>query len=306
MTRGRHVWHGFEITLHYPQHFPDSDRRKEIPIDTDILTHLDSGILTVTLNRPDSLNGLTVAMTRTLNERLREAAASPEVRVVVLTGAGRAFCAGGDIKSFGAIDNTDSQWVRWKDDPMWNDIDNSAERVRGNSEGPLLLHGMPKPTIAMIRGACAGASVALASACDFRIVSDTAFFTTAFARIGVSGELGASYYVTKLVGVAKARELFFFADRVPAAEALSIGLVNKVVPDAELQAEVTRFARRLADGPPLAYRYIKANLNAAETARAEEVVAMEAINQVRSMRSADAKEAISAFLDKRAPTFTGR
>ena len=275
-------------------------------MDTDILTHLDNGILTVTLNRPASLNGLTITMTRVLNDRLREAAASPEVRVVVLTGAGRAFCAGGDIKEFDAIDKTDPEWVKWKDDPIWNDIDTSAERTRRASEGPLLLHGMPKPTIAMVRGACVGAAVALATSCDFRIVSDTALFSTAFARIGISGELGASYYVSKLVGVAKARELFFFADRVPAEEALRIGLVNKVVPDAELEKETMAFARRLADGPPLAYRFIKANLNAAEMHSADEMMGIEALNQVRVLRSEDAKEAIAAFFEKRTPKFTGR
>lgn len=275
-------------------------------MEDDILTQLDNGVLTVTLNRPAALNGLTITMTRVLNDRLREAAASPDVRVVVLTGAGRAFCAGGDIKEFEAIDRTDPQWLKWKDDPVWNDIDSSAERTRRASEGPLLLHNMPKPTIAMVRGACVGAALALASACDFRIVSDTALFSTAFARIGISGELGASYYVTKLVGVAKARELFFFADRVLAPEALQIGLVNKVVPDAELEKEVAVFARRLADGPPLAYRFIKANLNAAETQRAEEMVAIEALNQVRVLRSEDAKEAIAAFFEKRTPKFTGR
>ena len=273
---------------------------------TDILTHLDNGILTVTLNRPAAMNGLTISMTRELNDRLREAAAAPDVRVVVLGGAGKAFCAGGDIKEFEAIDRNDPQWVQWKDDPVWNDIDHSAERTRRAREGPLLLHGMPKPTIAMVRGACVGAATALAAACDFRIVSETAFFSTAFARIGVSGELGASYYLTKLVGVAKARELFFFADRVPANEARAIGLVNKVVPDTELEAEVMGFARRLADGPPLAYRFIKANLNAAETRTAEDMVAMEALHQVRVLRSEDAREAISAFFEKRTPKFSGR
>ncbi len=272
----------------------------------DILTQLDDGILIITLNRPESLNALVFSMTRELNDRLREAAASPEVRVVILTGAGRAFCAGGDVKEFDSIDEGDPEWVKWRKDPVWNDIDNSAERVRRASEGPLLLHGMPKPTIAMVRGACVGASVALATACDFRIVSDNAFFTTAFARIGISGELGASYYLTKLLGMAKARELLFFADRVPAAEALRIGLVNQVVPDAELEKAVMVFARRLADGPPLAYRFIKANLNAAETHSAEEMMAIEALNQVRVLRSEDAKEAIAAFLEKRTPKFVGR
>ena len=275
-------------------------------MDSDILSQLDDGILTITLNRPASLNGLTISMTRRLNDRLREAAASPAVRVVLLTGAGRAFCAGGDIKEFDAIDREDPEWVKWKDDPVWNDIDTSAERTRRASEGPLLLHGMPKPTIAVVRGACVGAAVALAASCDFRIVSDTSFFSTAFARIGISGELGASYYLTKLVGVAKARELFFFSDRVGAVDALQMGLVNKVVPDAALEAEVALFARRLADGPPLAYRFIKANLNAAETQCAEDMVAMEALNQVRVLRTADAKEAITAFFEKRKPVFTGR
>ena len=103
---------------------------------TDILTKLEGGILTVTLNRPASMNGLTISMTRELNDRLREAAAAPDVRVVVLTGAGKAFCAGGDIKEFEAIDRNDPQWMQWKDDPIWNDIDNSAERTRRASEGP--------------------------------------------------------------------------------------------------------------------------------------------------------------------------
>jgi len=272
----------------------------------DILTRLEGGILTVTLNRPQSLNGLTITMTRILNDRLREAAANPEVRALVLTGAGRAFCAGGDIKEFDAIDERDPDWVKFRKDPIWNDIDTSAERTRRASEGPLLLHEMGKPTIAMVRGACVGASVALATACDFRIVSDTAFFSTAFARIGISGELGVSYYLPRLVGMAKAREMFFFADRVPADEASKIGLVNKVVPDADLEKETMTFARRLADGPPLAYRYIKANLNASETKTAGEMMGFEAVNQVRVLRSEDAKEAISAFFEKRTPKFTGR
>ena len=278
---------------------------------TDIRYEKADGIAKVTINRPEKRNAFRPETIMQMYEAFTDAREDPSVGVVLLTGAGPhtdgkyAFCAGGDIKEFEAIDRNDPQWMQWKDDPIWNDIDNSAERTRRASEGPLLLHGMPKPTIAMIRGACVGAATALAAACDFRIVSDTAFFSTAFARIGIAGELGASYYLSKLVGVAKARELFFFADRVPAAEALRIGLVNKVVPDAELSDEVTIFARRLADGPPLAYRFIKANLNAAETRTAEDMVAMEALNQVRVLRSDDAKEAISAFFEKRTPKFTG-
>lgn len=273
---------------------------------SELVTQLDNGILTLTLNRPEALNGLTISLMRQLNDSLRDAAASPEVRAVVLTGAGRAFCAGGDMKTFNTGDAAKPAAEANPDAAPRDDLDSAADRVRGHGEGSLLLHQMPKPTIAMIRGACAGAAVALACACDFRIVSETAFFTTAFARIGVSGELGASYYLPRLVGVAKARELFFFADRVPAEEALKIGLVNQVVPDVDLEAETQAFARRLADGPPLAYRFIKANLNAAEVSSPRDVIALEAMHQIRSMRSEDARAAIMAFMEKRTATFTGR
>ena len=274
------------------------------PADDILLKSVTDGVMTITLNRPASLNGLTITLVSRINAALREAEARPDVRVVVLTGAGRAFCAGGDIKEFDAFDYDDPVALQFKDDPQWMSNDTLATRTVHASDGPILLHKMGKPTIASVRGAWAG--VSYASACDFRIVSDTAIFTTAFAKIGLSGELGSSYFLTKLVGPAKARELFFFAERVDAQEALRIGLVNKVVKDAELEAETMAFAKRLADGPPIAYRYIKANLNAAETQRVEDLMEIEAAHQVRALRSEDSKEAVAAFFEKRAAKFSGR
>ena len=276
------------------------------PADDILLKSVTDGVMTITLNRPASLNGLTITLVSRINAALREAEARPDVRVVVLTGAGRAFCAGGDIKEFDAFDYDDPVALQFKDDPQWMSNDTLATRTVHASDGPILLHKMGKPTIASVRGACAGAGVSYASACDFRIVSDTAIFTTAFAKIGLSGELGSSYFLTKLVGPAKARELFFFAERVDAQEALRIGLVNKVVKDAELEAETMAFAKRLADGPPIAYRYIKANLTAAETQRVEDLMEIEAAHQVRALRSEDSKEAVAAFFEKRAAKFSGR
>jgi 2-(1,2-epoxy-1,2-dihydrophenyl)acetyl-CoA isomerase len=272
----------------------------------DILkSSLDDGVLTLTLNRPDSLNGITITLVRLLNEATREAARSPDVRVVVLTGAGRAFSAGGDIKEFDAIDEGDPLWVRLRNDPVWNGMDSCIDRYGRAAECSLLLHEMPKPTIAMVRGPCVGAALSLATACDFRFASDTAMFSSAFAKIGVSGEMGQSYFLTKALGSWKAREILFLSERIKADEAARIGLVNKVVADADLERETMAFARRLAKGPPLAYRYLKENINAAEIGRLDDTLRLEATNQMKSLRSEDAKEAIDAFFKKREPSFRG-
>jgi 2-(1,2-epoxy-1,2-dihydrophenyl)acetyl-CoA isomerase len=178
-------------------------------------------------------------------------------------------------------------------------------RIKGNAETATLLHTMGKPTIAMVRGPAAGAGLSMAIACDFRIASETAFFTTAFSRIGASGDLACAYYLQQLVGPTKARELLMLSDKVSAAEALRIGLVGKVVADADLLAETMAFARRLADGPPIALRYIKANLVAAEQFNMDAYLDQEARNMMRCFQTEDSKEAILAFTEKRLPVFKG-
>jgi 2-(1,2-epoxy-1,2-dihydrophenyl)acetyl-CoA isomerase len=165
---------------------------------------------------------------------------------------------------------------------------------------------MPKPTIAMVRGAAAGAGLSLAMACDLRIASDTARFATAFARVGYSGDFGGSWYLTRLVGTAKARELYYTAEILDAPRALALGLVNRVVPDADLERETRALAERLARGPRVAYRYMKRNMNAAESGTLAELLDLEAWHHSRTGETEDHREAARAFVDKREPSFKGR
>jgi 2-(1,2-epoxy-1,2-dihydrophenyl)acetyl-CoA isomerase len=271
----------------------------------DILTALDEGVLTVTLNRPDVSNACDMTMWRVLLQSLQDAAMDPAVRCVVLTGAGRNFCAGGDVRTFGTIDEGDPMAVKYAQDPVWTDTELRVARLVRNSGIGELLHTMGKPTIASVRGAAAGAAVALAAACDFRMASETAVFVTAFSRIGSSGDFGISYFLTRLVGPAKARELLLLGDRIKADQALSMGLVTRVVPDDQLEAQTSELARRLAAGPPVALRLIKQNLVAAETERMRDVMELEARNMIRALQTDDSKEAVLAFKEKREPVFRG-
>jgi 2-(1,2-epoxy-1,2-dihydrophenyl)acetyl-CoA isomerase len=271
-----------------------------------VLTELDNGVLTVTLNNPEVRNAFTHAMGMKLIAELKDAEADPGVRVVVLTGAGDAFCAGGDVRSLGSVDPDDKVAVKWGDDPIWGGMEQRTLRVKANGAITTLLHAMGKPTVAMVRGPAAGAGLAMAAACDFRIAGESAFFTTAYAKIGASGDLGAAYYLSKLLGPTRARELMFFSEKVRAAEALAIGLVSKVVPDDMLAQETRGFASKLADGPPIALRYIKQNLLAAEAIDLDAYLEAEARSIIRCFQTDDSKEAIKAFREKRPPVFTGR
>jgi 2-(1,2-epoxy-1,2-dihydrophenyl)acetyl-CoA isomerase len=253
------------------------------------------GVALLTMNRPDRLNALSPAMLRGLLEALPRLAEDAEVGVVVLTGAGRGFCAGGDVKAmaegqeFGAPD-----------------LEERAQALRALMETSRWLHEMPKPTIAMVRGAAAGAGLSLALACDMRVASDSARFATAFARVGYSGDFGGSYYLTQLVGPSKARELYFTADVLDAGQALALGLVNRVVPDARLEEETLGLAGRLARGPRIAYRYMKRNFNAAESGTLAELLDLEAWHHTRCGLTEDHREAARAFVEKREPVFRGR
>ncbi|MDX1383634.1 MAG: enoyl-CoA hydratase-related protein, partial [Thermoanaerobaculia bacterium] len=169
------------------------------------------------------------------------------------------------------------------------------------------LYTMPKPVVAAIPGPAAGAGLSLALACDLRIASESARFTTAFAKVGFSGDYGSSYFLPQIVGAAKAKELFFTADVIEADEALRLGIVNRVVPDDELESETRAFADQLAQGPTIAYRYMKKNLNAAIAgAPIGDVFDLEAWNMTRTGQTEDHKEAARAFVEKRKPTFHGR
>ncbi|MCX7202110.1 MAG: enoyl-CoA hydratase [Burkholderiales bacterium] len=264
----------------------------------DLLATLDEGVLTLTLNRPDARNAMSGDMNAALQAQLAWAELAAEVKVIVLTGAGKGFCAGGDVKGMAARgDGTVGN----------NTIDGKIHQQRLNQRATAgKLFRMPKPTIAALPGAAAGAGFSLALACDMRVMSSTAIMTTAFARVGFSGDYGGTYFLTQLVGSAKARELYFLSDRVSAEEALRLGLANWVVEPDQLQAKAMEIARRLANGPTVAYRYMKENLNRAMAGEVEDCLDLEATHHVHCGQTEDHREATKAFVDKREPVFKGR
>jgi 2-(1,2-epoxy-1,2-dihydrophenyl)acetyl-CoA isomerase len=270
-----------------------------------IYSKLEDAVLTITLNRPDQLNALTWEMMRLLRDTLEEASVDPGVRVVVLTGSGRGFCSGGDIRSREQLDAADPISAKWSEDPVWKSLEMRTSQVSRLSTSPVLLHTMPKPTIAMLRGPVAGAGLCLAAACDFRLAGDSAVFTTAFVNAARSGDFGGSYLLQQLVGPAKARELYLLGEKINAHEALRIGLVTRVVPDDVLATETLQFAHRLSHGPAAAYRYIKRNLNAAATMSLSQVIELETQNMLQCSQTEDAKELAKAAREGRTPVFKG-
>ena len=264
----------------------------------DLLAALDAGVLTLTLNRPDARNAMSRAMNEALQAQLAKAELDPAVKCIVLTGAGKAFCAGGDVKAMAASgDGTVGTLT----------IDQAVHRQRVNQRATAgKLFKMPKPTLAALPGAAAGAGFALALSCDMRIMASSAFLTTAFARVGFSGDYGGTYFLTQLVGSAKARELYYLSDRVSADDALRLGLTNWVCAPDELAAKTQEIARRLANGPTVAYRYMKENLNRAMAGDVDECLDLEASHHIHCGQTEDHREAARAFVEKREPTFKGR
>jgi 2-(1,2-epoxy-1,2-dihydrophenyl)acetyl-CoA isomerase len=265
----------------------------EYPVKEHLIEAVADGVATLTLNRPDRLNALSTPITGGLLEALPRLAEDQTVGAIVLTGAGRAFCSGGDVKSMaeGSVERT---------------LEEAVTHLRGRMEVSRLLHEIPKPTIAMVNGPAAGAGLSLALACDLRIAAQSARLVTAFAKIGFSGDFGGSYFLSKLIGTGKARELYYTSDPVSAADALALGIVNRVVPDADLVETTTLLARRLARGPRIALALMKRNFNAAENCALAELLDLEARHQIESGRTQDHKEAARAFVEKRKPIFVGR
>ena len=267
-----------------------------------LIETFEDGVMTLTMNRPEARNALSGEMGAALAEGVQRAAYDPKVRCLVLTGAGGAFCAGGDVKGF-AADTGRGAGVGSDEGPTME------QRVAGLRKGMELvkwLHEMPKPTLAVLPGPAAGAGLSIALACDLRISLDTAKLTTAFSKIGLAGDYGGSWFLTHLVGAAKVRELYFTADVITGAEAAALGIVNKAVTAEELPAEAAAMAKRLASLPTLAVGYMKRNLNAAAHATLSEVLDLEAMHMVRTMMTADHASAAQAFVEKRPPVFNGR
>jgi 2-(1,2-epoxy-1,2-dihydrophenyl)acetyl-CoA isomerase len=268
-----------------------------------------SGVALITLNRPDSLNAMGGELMPLLAQHLRECASDPEVRCVVLTGAGRAFCAGGDVKAMaagGEILRGAGASGNGKPVSASGLLARSVEGLRKSQrDTSYQLHTMPKVTIAMINGHAVGAGLSLALACDIRIASDKAKIGTAFRNVGFSGDFGGSYFMTKIAGIETARYMYFTGEVVDAERAHSLSLVSKVVPHDDLEAETMKVADHIAAGPTLAYSRMKENLNRAETCDLATALDAEAMNMILSGQTKDHMEAAKAFVEKRQPTFVG-
>ena len=266
---------------------------QENDMTTDLIETVEDGIAVLTLNRPERLNALSPAMTAGLKDALERFSTDPDVGAVVITGAGRGWCAGGDVKTMEQRGREQS-------------FEDRVEGLRMAHRLPLLIRTMPKVVIGMINGPVAGAGLGLALACDLRVAGRSARFGTAFVRIGYSGDYGGSWSLTQLVGTAKARELYFLGDVIDAEKAAELGIVNRLVDDAALREETMALARRIADGPRVALGYMKHNLHAAETEDFQTVLELEAMHQARCAFTDDHKEAVAAFVEKRRPAFKGR
>ena len=268
----------------------------------DLLASLDAGVLTLTMNRPEARNAMSAAMNQALQQQLAAAELDTAVKCIVLTGAGKGFCAGGDVKGMAAKSDKPGDGTVGA-----QTIDEAIARQRINQRAIAgKLFKMAKPTIAVLPGAAAGAGLALALACDLRLMASNAIMTTAFARVGFSGDYGGTYFMTQLVGSAKARELYFLSDRVSADEALRLGLTNWVCPPEELAAKARAIALRLASGPTVAYRYMKENLNRAMAGEVDDCLDLEATHHIHCGQTEDHREATQAFVAKREPVFKGR
>jgi enoyl-CoA hydratase/carnithine racemase len=273
----------------------------ETRIDTgtdELLCVIRDRVAIITLNRPEAKNAMSDNLTPALRNMIRTCGESTDVGVLLITGAGNAFCAGGNVKGMGA--HRDKARLAMSYEEKVADLQERQRLLTG------ALISVRKPTIAALPGPAVGAGLALAMACDIRIAAASAFVSTGYLRIALSGDYGIAWLLTRLVGTARARELMFTSERVDAARAERIGLVNRVVADDQLHAEAFALAKSLAEGPTLALRYMKDNLDEAllfdyATARDHEAERL-----VRLQTTADHKEAVQAFIDKRMPLFSGR
>jgi len=261
--------------------------------ENEILYGIEDGVATLTLNRPEARNAFGDGTREALLERLRRADADQNIGCVVITGAGEAFAAGGDIKGMASLQAADDAGV-------------VRERMRVGGEIVKCIRSMSAPVVAAVNGAAAGAGMNLALACDLRCAAERAIFCESFIRIGLVPDWGGHYLLTRIVGTARAMELMMLGDRIDAATAERLGLVNAVFPDATFASDVDAVARRLAAGPRAAISAIKRGVYRGATGSLADTLAWEESTQPKLFLSADAREGMQAFIDKRRPAFTGR
>jgi enoyl-CoA hydratase/carnithine racemase len=273
----------------------------ETKIDTgtdELLCVVRDRVAIITLNRPEARNALSDTLTPALRSMIKSCGEDPSIHALLITGAGNAFCAGGNVKGMGA--HRDEKKAAMSFDEKVADLQERQRLLTG------ALVSVRKPTIAALPGPAVGAGLAIAMACDIRIAAQSAFVSTGYLRVGLSGDYGIAWLLTRLIGTARARELMFTAERVDAARCEMIGLVNRVVPDDKLQDEAFAFARSLAEGPTVALRYMKDNLDEALSFDFTTARDHEAERLIRLTTTADHREAVQAFIDKRKPVFRGK
>ncbi|MFN0148264.1 MAG: enoyl-CoA hydratase/isomerase family protein [Dehalococcoidia bacterium] len=265
------------------------------------------GVAFITLNRPERLNSMGGELMPLLGGYLRECEEDRDVRCVAITGAGRAFCAGGDVGNMQkrneghAVVNEAPQAAN----PFATFEQQVRELRRGQEAVSLKLHTMLKPTVALVNGHAVGAGMSVALACDVRVCSANAKFGTAFRNVGLSGDYGGSYFLQRLIGAGRAREMYLTAEVIDAGRALELGIANRVIAGDDWMVEALAFCAKLAGGPTASLGRMKANLNLAETGTLREVLDQEALNMRLSGMSTDSREAVRAFLEKRPPNFIG-
>ena len=259
-----------------------------------LLYEVKDGIATLTLNRPERLNALGGTLRQDLQDAVTRAGADPEVRVMVVTGAGKGFCSGGDVKAMGEAKASQ------RERPLIEKIAPGRDRTL------LAMREAPQPIIAAVNGAAAGAGMNLALGCDLRIASTNAKFTQAFVKRGLHPDWGGTYFLPRVVGMAKACEMIFTGEVIDAAEALRLGIVSQVVAPEELLPTAYDLARRIAAGPPVAIRLAKRSLYANEDLDLRGALQIETMAQNICFETEDATEGIRAFGEKRAPIFKGR
>jgi 2-(1,2-epoxy-1,2-dihydrophenyl)acetyl-CoA isomerase len=258
-----------------------------------ILTEVRDRVATLTLNRPEKLNALNADVWAQATATLKEWGRDPEVGAIVVTGSGRAFCAGGDVSAMarGGEDFT---------------LEQRVDRLREAQDLSWLLYNLPKVTIAAVNGHAMGAGLGIALACDLRMASSTAKFGTAYAKVGFGGDFGTTWLLAQYAGAPKAKELFFLGENIDAAEAHRIGIVNQVMEPERLMGEVAGMAARIAAGPLTSFRYMKANVNLAASTDFRTLLDREAETHTRCGMTEDHREGVRAFMEKRAAKFTGR
>ena len=269
-----------------------------------LLARVEDGVGVLTFNRPERLNALHPDMYRGFSRALPLFATAAEVGAVLVTGAGRGFCAGGDVRAqseraeraAGGGDGADGP-------PLEERVQDLRQR---QAEVSAALFELPKVTIAALPGPVAGAGLSIALSCDLRVAAPSAMITTAFANVGFSGDFGGSWFLTRLVGLAKATELYLSSDKVSAEEAVRLGIVNALLPGEDFPAAALAYAATYANGPRVAYRYMKENLHRAQQVDLRTALDAEAAAMTRTAATADHREAARAFVEKRTPTFIGR